>query len=247
MLPGHRARSLSQDRCGDHGRRTDDRRAGPCATPPAPGVPTTESLCAYPCSLSRATLVRRSEPGSSAHQGIENATQRLSINVAIDPDAMSATKIDLDDALAPPSTPRRRHQRRFGRSPRRHRRPNLDRHERRHTRLIVLAKLLAPPEQLAHMKAGHASHLGNSGSGLQRCGNQPFLLILRPPTPPLDRSDHLCPRNRHSASPRITPRTCSARVRQSRRPSSEEYVTSRYRLPALCRRPLKAETGVRFP
>jgi hypothetical protein len=134
-------------------------------------VPTTESLCAYPCSLSRATLARLSEPGSSAHQGIENSPQRVSINVTVDPDAVSATEINLDDALAPPSTRRRRRQWRFGHIPRRHRRPNLDRHQRRYTRFTVLAKLFAPPEQLAHMKAGHASHLGNSGSGLERCCN----------------------------------------------------------------------------
>ena len=48
-----------------------------------------------------------------------------------------------------------------------------------------LRKLFAPPEQLAHVKAGHASHLGNTGSGLDRCCNKPFLLILRPPAPPL--------------------------------------------------------------
>jgi hypothetical protein len=59
----------------------------------------------------------------------------------------------------------------------------------------MLAKLFAPPEQLAHMKAGHASHLGNTGSGLERCCNEPFLLTLRPPAPPLDRCDNLCPRN----------------------------------------------------
>src|SRR6478609_9081600 len=76
------------------------------------------------------------------------------------------------------------------------------------------------------MKASHASHLGNAGSGLERCCNKPFLLILRPPAPPLDRCDHLRPRNRHSASPRITPRTCSVRVRQTRRPSTQEYHIS---------------------
>jgi hypothetical protein len=91
-------------------------------------VPTTESLCAYPYSLSQATLARLSEPRSSAHQSIENSTQRVSINVAIDPDAVSATKINLDDALAPPSTRWRRRQWRFGHIPRRYRRPNLDRH-----------------------------------------------------------------------------------------------------------------------
>ena len=91
--------------------------------------------------------------------------------------------------------------------------------------LTMLAKLFAPPEQLAHMKAGHASHLGNTGSGLERCCNKPFLLILRPPAPPLDRCDNLCPRNRHSASPRITPRTCSPRVPQTRRPLAEGYLT----------------------
>src|SRR3954464_6902416 len=124
-----------------------------------------ESLCAYPCGLSRATLVRRSEPGSSSHQSIENSTQRVTINVAIDPDAVPATKINLDDALALPST-RRRRQWHFGHLPRRYyRRPHLDRHERRDTRMALLAKVFAPPEQLAHMKAGHASHLGNTGSG----------------------------------------------------------------------------------
>src|SRR4051812_6591225 len=90
----------------------------------------------------------------------------------------------------------------------------------------MLAKLFAPPEQLAHMKAGHASHLGNTGSRLERCCNKPFLLILRPPAPPLDRCDNLCPRNRHSASPRITPRTCSPRVPQTRRPLAEGYDPS---------------------
>ncbi|MGY3470335.1 hypothetical protein ACVW0I_007206 [Bradyrhizobium sp. LM6.11] len=134
------------------------------------------------------------------------------------------TKIYLDDAQALPSTRRRRRQWRFGHLPRRHRRPNLDRHERRYTRFTVLAKLFAPPEQLAYMKASHASHLGNTRSGLERSCNKPFLLILRPPAPPLDRCDHLHPRNRHSASPRITPRTCSVRVRQTRRPSTEEYL-----------------------
>lgn len=68
------------------------------------------------------------EPGSSAHQSTEKATQRVSINVAIDPDAMSATKIDFDDALALPSTGRRLRQWRFGDIPRRHTRPNLDRY-----------------------------------------------------------------------------------------------------------------------
>ncbi|MGY4297849.1 hypothetical protein ACVWXN_005944 [Bradyrhizobium sp. i1.4.4] len=56
--------------------------------------------------------------------------------------------------------------------------PILDRHERRYTHFSVLAKLFAPPEQLAYMKASHASHLGNAGSGLERCCNKPFLLIL---------------------------------------------------------------------
>ncbi|MCP1835531.1 hypothetical protein J2R76_003869 [Bradyrhizobium sp. USDA 4532] len=58
-----------------------------------------------------------------ARRVFENSTQRVSIN----PDAVSATKIDLDDALAPPST-RRRRQWPFGHIPRRHKRPNLDRH-----------------------------------------------------------------------------------------------------------------------
>lgn len=39
------------------------------------------------------------------------------------------------------------------------------------------------------------------------------------------------PRNCHSASPRITPRTCSDRVRQTRRPSMEGYPASRRKPP----------------
>ncbi|MGY4433912.1 hypothetical protein ACVWWO_006389 [Bradyrhizobium sp. F1.13.1] len=66
---------------------------------------------------------------------------------------MPATKIYLDNAQALPSTRRRRRQWRFGQLPQRRRWPNLDRHERRYTRFTVLAKLLAPPEQLLYMKA----------------------------------------------------------------------------------------------
>nr|WP_236000315.1 hypothetical protein [Bradyrhizobium uaiense] len=73
-------------------------------------------------------------------------TQRASINVVIDPDAVSATKINLDDALAPPSMRWRRRQWRFGHIPRRHGGPNLDRRKRRYARLTVFAKLLAPAE-----------------------------------------------------------------------------------------------------
>jgi hypothetical protein len=45
----------------------------------------------------------------------------------------------------------------------------------------------------------------------KRRGNQQFLLHPRPPAPPLHRRDHLRPRYRHSATPRISPRTCDAR------------------------------------
>jgi hypothetical protein len=43
----------------------------------------------------------RSKPGSSAHQDIQNATQRVTVDITIDPDAMSAVELDLDDALGP--------------------------------------------------------------------------------------------------------------------------------------------------
>jgi hypothetical protein len=89
--------------------------------------------------------VRPSEPGSSSHQSIENSTERVSINVVIDPDAVPVTKLNLDDALALLSM-RRRRQWRFGHLPRRHRRPNLDRHKRRYTRTALFAKVFAPSE-----------------------------------------------------------------------------------------------------
>lgn len=100
--------------------------------------------------------------GASGHRELDAARFH---HVAIDPDAASGTKMDLDDAPAPPMTRRRRHQWRFGHLQTAQSRAAL---KRPNTRLTVLAKLFAPPEQLAHMKAGDASHLGDSGSGLER-------------------------------------------------------------------------------
>jgi hypothetical protein len=65
--------------------------------------------------------VRLSEPRSSAHQSIENSTQGIAINAAIDSDAVPATKINLDDARASPSTRWRRPYWRFSHILRRHR------------------------------------------------------------------------------------------------------------------------------
>ena len=76
------------------------------------------------------------------------------------------------------------------------------------SRRLSFAELLSPAEKLTRVYSGFAGHLGCDCARLQRRSNDPLLLRPRPAPAPLHRRNHLNLRVRHSASPRISPRTC---------------------------------------
>ena len=83
-------------------RQTDGLSADHAGAFPAQAGPSRRSLCACPCGPWPATPARRSEPGSSPFQNLENPRERLRVNRSIDDDAPSTSQHDLDAPLTGP-------------------------------------------------------------------------------------------------------------------------------------------------
>src|SRR6478672_548165 len=107
MLPVRHARSPSTDRPGGRESRTGGRSRDRAGAPLGPAAPGWRSLCAYRCARSRATPARRSEPGSSPLQDLEDARERLRVNRLLDNNAPSPRQHDLNAPLIGPGRGRR--------------------------------------------------------------------------------------------------------------------------------------------
>ena len=143
----------------------------------------TESLSACRYSPSPTRPSHRSGPGSSPRQHIKNPTERIGVDVTLDPETTPTAKLDRDDAcfLARPVD-----RRRLGRDRWRWELDSLHRNELRDGRCSDPAQLFTPMEKLAHMDAGRSGDLRNTRPRFERRCNEPYLVLPRLPPAALD-------------------------------------------------------------
>jgi len=154
---------------------------------------TGKSLCACPYGRSPTRPSHQQESGSSPTQHtIENAAKRLRVYVAIHTETPTAVQLNHHIATLPAGL-------RFGR---RFRGGGLDcrrglRHDHGHQRarrleprLFDLAKLFAPPKELADVDGGRTGNLGQNRNGLKAGCDEPLFVLARPaPTALYGRDD----------------------------------------------------------
>ena len=185
--------------------------------------------CACLYGLSPARPSHQQEPGSSPTQHtVENATERLRVDVAVHTDTATAAQLNRHIATLPTGLRRDWRFRGGGLDCRRGLRHDHghQRARRVRPRFLDSAEFLAPPKELAHVDAGRTGNLGKNRTRLKAGSNQPLFVLARPAPTALDRRDHFNRMLRHRTTPSVCTRTSDVRIKLARRPSPWAYVAT---------------------